>query len=106
MIRSNATHVIVGSPFPNSSQLIKISEEYGDMFGGQENFIKIYHKATPNKYDFLYLDLSENPPIARSNFGEIIAYGGSSEMKSDGIISNMGNQPSVNDLQNDNENKK
>ena len=107
VIRSNATHVIVGSPFPNSSQLIKIAEEYGDMFGGQQNFIKIYHKATPNKYDFLYLDLSENPPIARSNFGDIIAYGGSSEMMSDGIISNMGNQPSsVNDLQNDNENKK
>ena len=78
VIRSNATHVIIGSPFPNSKELGKIAEEYGDMFGGYDNFLKIYHTATPKKYDFLYLDLTENPPIARSKFGDIIAYGGSS----------------------------
>ena len=36
----------------------------------------IYRKATPNKYDFLYLDLTENPPVAYKNFTEKIAVGG------------------------------
>jgi len=76
IIRSNATHMIIGSPFPNNKELSKIAEEIGDQFGGADNFLAIYRRATPNKYDFLYLDLSENPPVARKNFGEVIAYGG------------------------------
>ena len=89
VIRSNATHMIIGSPFPNQKELGKIAEEVGDQFGGYDNFLKIYHSATPDKYDFLYLDLSQNPPIARRNFGEVVAYGGSSEMKSEGMITNL-----------------
>jgi len=76
IIRSNCTHMIIGSPFPNSKELGKISEEIGDQFGGSENFLKIYHKATPNKYDFLYLNLTENPPLAFSGFSTLIAKGG------------------------------
>ena len=36
----------------------------------------IYRRATPNKYDFLYLDLTSNPPLAYRNFTELIATGG------------------------------
>ena len=76
VIRSNCTHMIVGSPFPNNKELGKIAEEIGDQFGGADNFLKIYHTATPDKYDFLYLDLQSNPPIAYHNFESIVAYGG------------------------------
>ena len=93
VIRSNCTHMIIGSPFPNQKELDKIAEEIGDQFGGKDNFLKIYHAATPNKYDFLYLDLTENPPIARKNFGEIVAYGGGSEVRSEGMINNMEGKP-------------
>jgi len=48
----------------------------GDSFGGASNMEAIYRKATPNKYDFLYLDLTENPPVAYKNFTEQIATGG------------------------------
>jgi hypothetical protein len=89
VVRSNATHVIIGSPFPNNKELGKIAEEYGDQFGGYDNFLKIYHTATPNKYDFLYLDLTQNPPIARKCFSEIVAYGGQSMDKMDGVITNL-----------------
>ena len=75
MIRQNATNVIIGSPFPNQKELEKISEEYGDMFGGADNLMKIYKIATPNRYDFLHLDLQENPPIAYHNFEKQIAVG-------------------------------
>jgi hypothetical protein len=76
IIRSNCTHMIIGSPFPNNKELGKVAEEVGDQFSGPDNFLKIYHKATPEKYDFLYLNLTENPPEAWHNFDHIIAYGG------------------------------
>ena len=76
VIRSNATHMIIGSPFPNVRELNKIFEEMGDSFGGAANMEAIYRKATPEKYDFLYLDLTENPPKAYKNFTEQIATGG------------------------------
>ena len=76
IVRSNATNMIIGSPFPNAKELNKIAEEIGDQFGGADNFLGIYRAATPKKYDFLYLDLQSNPPIAYKNFDEVIAYGG------------------------------
>lgn len=75
VIRQNSTAVIIGSPFPNSKELLKIAEEYGDQFGGVNNFLKIYKLATPERYKFLYLDLSENPPLAYSSFDKKIAVG-------------------------------
>jgi hypothetical protein len=76
IIRSNCTNMIIGSPFPNMKELGKIAEEIGDQFSGADNFLKIYYAATPNKYDFLYLDLQSNPPLAYRNFDEVIAVGG------------------------------
>jgi len=76
VIRSNATNMIIGSPFPNTKELGKIAEEIGDQFGGYDNFLKIYYTATPEKYDFLYLDLQSNPPLAYHNFEKVIAEGG------------------------------
>ena len=75
IIRQNATAVIIGSPFPNQKELGKVAEEYGDMFGGHKNWLKIYKLATPERYSFLYMDLGENPPIAYRNFEEVIAVG-------------------------------
>ena len=79
IIRSNCTHMIIGSPFPNSKEMGKIAEEMGDQFGGYDNFLSIYHMATPEKYDFLYLDLTSNPPLAYHNFSHVIAKGGQKE---------------------------
>jgi hypothetical protein len=76
IIRSNCTNMIIGSPFPNMKELGKIAEEIGDQFSGAQNFLAIYYAATPNKYDFLYLDLQSNPPLAYRNFDEVIAVGG------------------------------
>jgi hypothetical protein len=75
VIRQNATNVIIGSPFPNQKELGKISEEFGDMFGGPRNFMKIYKIATPERYNFLHLDLQENPPKAYKNFETLVAIG-------------------------------
>ena len=75
IIRQNATNVIVGSPFPNRKELLKVGEEYGDLFGGPEKWIALYKKATPDRYNFIHMDLQSNPPKMYRNFDELIAEG-------------------------------
>tara|TARA_R110002020_G_scaffold73642_1_gene188971 strand:+ start:3462 stop:4256 length:795 start_codon:yes stop_codon:yes gene_type:complete len=76
IIRANATDVIVGSPFPNQKELLAVAEEYGDLFGGSDNWLRLYRLATPNKYDFAYMSLQDNPPVMYHNFEKVIATGG------------------------------
>lgn len=83
IIRANATDVIVGSPFPNSKELTAISEEYGDLFQGPKEWIRLYKKCTPKKYDFAYMKMS-NPPLMYKNFEKVMGVGG---MKSEEEIS-------------------
>ncbi len=85
IIRANATDVIIGSPFPNQKELEHVAEEYGDLFGGSKNWLKLYKKATPNKYDFCYMDLQENPPIMYHNFEKVIARGMTEEGQDDSL---------------------
>ncbi len=63
MIRNNATDVIICKQ-QNTKELEKVAEEYGDMVGGHDNFMKLYEEAHKDRYSFLYLKLSENPAEA------------------------------------------
>jgi len=69
VVRANITDLIVGSPFPNMRDLSAVAEEFGDMFNGPENWINLYKKATPKKYDFAYMKLT-NPPRFFKKFEE------------------------------------
>jgi len=89
IIRANATNVIVGSPFPNRRELGKIAEEYGDLFGGQDQFLKLYQYATPDRYNFIHLDIQSNPPLMYKNFDEVIAVGEKSMVPLNGIKSDL-----------------
>ena len=67
-----------------------MAEEYGDVFGGADNWLKIYQMATPNRYDFLHMDFQSNPPKAYRNMETVIAEGkninapeGADNLKSD-----------------------
>jgi hypothetical protein len=73
-IRNN-TNSFICCNLQNLSELDKISAEYSGMFGGDEKFRKIYHKATEERYDFLYLDLQSNPARAFRNFEDQLANG-------------------------------
>jgi len=73
-IRNNTNAFICGN-LQNMSELDKISQEMSGMFGGDDKFRKIYHKATEVRYDFLYLDLQSNPACAFKNFEEQITEG-------------------------------
>tara|TARA_R110001599_G_scaffold29601_2_gene100997 strand:+ start:1622 stop:2557 length:936 start_codon:yes stop_codon:yes gene_type:complete len=73
--RQNCQNLIITSPFPNYKEMIKIAEEFGDVVGGQKMFLAIYKYATPNRYDFLHMDLQSNPVKCYSNFQTLIAEG-------------------------------
>jgi len=63
MIRNNSTDIIICKQ-QNQKELEKIAEEYGDLVGGHDNFMKLYEEAHKDRYSFLYLKLSENPAEA------------------------------------------
>lgn len=67
ILRVNITSLCVGSPFPNMKDLEAVADEFGDEFGGKQNWLKLYREATPKKYDFAYMKLS-NPPRFFHNF--------------------------------------
>jgi len=78
LIRNNATDVIITKQ-QNQKELGKIIEEYGPMFptsdgagDGEKNLMELYKKAHQERYSFLYLKLSENPPHAFIRFEEQI----------------------------------
>lgn len=73
-IRNNTNAFICGN-LQNMSELEKISQEFSGMFGGDEKFRKIYNKATEQRYDFLFLDLQENPARAFCCFHTQLADG-------------------------------
>jgi len=67
MIRNNSTDVIVARQ-QNQKELEKIAEEYGSLVGGDDNFMKLYNEVHREKYQMMYLKLSENPVQVYHNF--------------------------------------
>ena len=65
-----------------------MSEEFGDRYGGQQNFLKLYKEASKKKYGFLYLDLQSNPSAAYSTFNKLI-YENNTDTEGDGWIKNV-----------------
>ena len=59
-----------------SNSTLAVAEEYGDLFGGADNWLKHYRLATPEKYNFCYMDLQSNPPLMYSNFDKVVLVGG------------------------------
>ena len=43
--------------------------------GGQENWLRIYHTACRERYDFLHMDLQSNPVKCYRNFTTLISEG-------------------------------
>ena len=74
LIRNNATNVIICKQ-QNSKELEKIAEEYGDLFGSPDNFVKLYNIAHKERYSFLHLDLQTNPATAYYQFERVIGRG-------------------------------
>ena len=66
VVRSNATNLLIGTN--NAHQIKQIALEYGDSFGGEENFIKQHRRAVPSRFNFLYARLDQYPAKLHKNF--------------------------------------
>jgi len=71
MIRNNASDVVICRQ-QNDKELLKIAEEYSSLVGGIDNFMKMYKEIHKEKYQLMYLKLSENPAQVYRNFEEMI----------------------------------
>lgn len=68
LIRGNATDVIIMKQ-QSAKELEKIIEEYGQFYG-EQRFREKYDEVMEDKYQMLYLKLSENPAQLFKNFEE------------------------------------
>lgn len=68
LIRGNATDVIIMKQ-QSAKELEKIIEEYGQFYG-EQRFREKYDEVMQDKYQMLYLKLSENPAQLFKNFEE------------------------------------
>ena len=66
IVRSNVTNLLIGTN--NSHQMKQIGQEYGDSFGGEDNFIRIHRTAVPERFNFLYGRLDQYPAKLHRNF--------------------------------------
>jgi hypothetical protein len=73
IVRSNLTNAWVGTVSP--TELGRLSEEFAEDFGGEENFARHYRTAVPERYNFLYIDRDRYPPKLYKNF-ETCLYSG------------------------------
>ena len=66
IVRSNATNLLIGTN--NQHQVKQMAEEYGDSFGGSDNFIRFHRMAVPERFNFLYARLDQYPAKLHKNF--------------------------------------
>ena len=72
LIRCNARQIIL-KKMRNSSELKKFESQFSDLFGGEDNFRKMYSyvfDGNEDKYNFIYLNLDDMK--AYKNFDELI----------------------------------
>jgi len=74
VVRTNATYVLLYKT-SSDEEITKLIENYATAFGGKDNFLKLYHYATKEKYNFLFLNIAKNPVQAFKNFTELIYTG-------------------------------
>ena len=70
--RTQATNLLVGTN--NGHQLKQMGEEYGDNFGGCDNFIDKHRICVPERFNFMYCRLDQYPCKIHRNFEEQVMY--------------------------------
>ena len=72
MIRSNATDILIFRQQSNM-EMEKLKEEYSDL--APKNFLNYYNISQKQRYNFLYIDVQQNPAHFYSGFEELIGVG-------------------------------
>jgi len=69
VIRNNATCLLFSGNIKSKKEWENIIEDYADTFGGRRHFEDMIKVVQSKAYQWLNLDLTKSPPIARLNFG-------------------------------------
>ena len=67
VVRSNLSGATI-SKFNSSTQEDKLIFEFGEYYGGDKNFKKLYEENTKEPYSFISLKLDQNPAIMYKNW--------------------------------------
>ena len=81
IIRSNSTNIMImkQQSAGKKGELSKIIEEYSDLAGSEEQFVKYYNYAiNESPYSFLYIDAQQNPANFYLRFETLIGKGNQS----------------------------
>jgi hypothetical protein len=65
-VRANVNNLILGTNSPN--QMDQVAQEFGEHFGGEDNFKKMHRRCVSEKYQFMYCRLDQFPPCIHKNF--------------------------------------
>lgn len=79
-IRNQMTHMLLFKT-KNEKELDEIAEEVAGEIN-KKTFMKLYHEAIKEKFDFLFIDLHKkdnHPSMFRRNFNEFLMYNESDE---------------------------
>ena len=80
IIRNNATDILIFKQ-QNSKELEKIKEEYGELCGSEDLFMKYYNYAhSDGQYSFLYIDAQQNPCRFYQRHEKLIGIGNKPEV--------------------------
>lgn len=100
IIRANATDIMImrQQSAGKKGELAKITEEYSDLAGSEEQFLKYYNYAINDQpYSFLYIDAQQNPAKFYLRFEKLIGNGDQSL-----ITNKSGDNTEIFDQKNDN----
>ena len=78
IIRANSTNIMImrQQSAGKKGELAKITEEYSDLAGSEEQFLKYYNYAINDQpYSFLYIDAQQNPAKFYLRFEKLIGNG-------------------------------
>ena len=68
MVRNNATGILFSGNIKSKKEWENIIDDYGDTFGGSDNFKKMIAEVQKEAYNWLYLKLDTTPVQAFKNF--------------------------------------
>tara|TARA_R110002012_G_scaffold317421_1_gene533727 strand:- start:372 stop:1139 length:768 start_codon:yes stop_codon:yes gene_type:complete len=68
VVRNNATGILFSGNIKSKREWDNIIDDYGDTFGGHDNFRKMIAEVQKEPYTWLYLKLDVNPVQAFKNF--------------------------------------
>tara|TARA_R110000744_G_scaffold159998_2_gene276185 strand:- start:628 stop:1404 length:777 start_codon:yes stop_codon:yes gene_type:complete len=81
VVRNNATAILLSGNIRSRKEWDNVIDDYADAFGGREKFEEMIKIVQSKPYQWLHLDLTKTPPVARLNFDQQLFPASSEDVK-------------------------